>query len=65
MDLCVRADAGLHTVIVHQPLCGDLKAEDMLSPFLLMWVFKKLKLKLGEFYIAIPLRFEPSVAHFH
>ena len=25
-------------------LCGDLKAEDLLSPFNLMWVFKKLNL---------------------
>ena len=26
------------------PLCGDLKAENLLNPFLLMWVFKKLNL---------------------
>ena len=26
------------------PLCGDLKPEDLLRPFLLMWVFKKLNL---------------------
>ena len=26
------------------PLCGDLKPEDLVRPFLLMWVFKKLNL---------------------
>ena len=26
------------------PLCGDWKPEDLLRPFLLMWVFKKLNL---------------------
>ena len=26
------------------PLCGDLKTEDLLRPFLLIWLFKKLNL---------------------
>ena len=26
------------------PLCGDLKPKDLLRPFLLTWVFKKLNL---------------------
>ena len=35
------------------PLCGDLKPEDLLRPFLLMWVFQKLNLSRIQFSLSV------------
>ena len=42
MDPCAMSWA--EAALALAPLCGDLKPEDFLRPFLLMWVFKKLNL---------------------
>ena len=58
--------------LVLLPLCKDLKPEDLLRPFLLMWVktlnfpeSSSARLGLGVFSIVSPLGFKPSLAHLH
>ena len=65
-------------IVALAPWAGDLKDEDLLSPFLqeVKFVLNPVRplynvlgsltrLGLGEFSVVSPLGFEPSLSHFH